>query len=373
MLGNSKITNCGFRELESSELALIAGGYLDEQLTDEYISFQIALQSLTILEKASLLQGMADAGMLPSPIRGGEGSEIIVNGDSGSSDPNLFNGSLYEGALEIILDLMRAANEQDRETLLGLLEAGEIDPFLNAISDGAALPFDTESIDVEVNIERPLSEVEQEAIEKLKAFIPKVTAFLNALPGNAEVTLENGQVVTAEELKRHWSKVDFRIDDENTQYRNGSFNSEVDVTLEDAQININIDYLAALSSIEGGIEWFILHEIGHFSDASLQDQSTSLEDSDANAPNHERMANEIAVALAHTFGINIYTGAQYSFDGDPSRFVVPDESPNSNGSNETDDSNEPDGSSSPRGDTPTAPNEWSGGSGGLTDPNVDFY
>ena len=222
MFDNTGIGNSGFRELDTSELALIAGGHFGEELTDEYINFQIALQSLSILQKAALLDGMADAGMLPSPMSGGEGSEIIVTGDSGSNDPNLFTGSLLEGAFEILLDLMRDANEQDREILLGLLESGEIDTFLNTVDDGAAQPIDTASIDIEVNIDRPLTEGEQEAIEKLEAFIAAVTTALNMLPDNAQITLENGQVVTAGELKQAWASTDFRIDDTNTQYANQS-------------------------------------------------------------------------------------------------------------------------------------------------------
>ncbi len=71
MLNNNTIGKSGFRELETSELALVVGGNFNEELTDEYIDFQIALQSLSILGRASLLDGMADAGMLPSPLGGG--------------------------------------------------------------------------------------------------------------------------------------------------------------------------------------------------------------------------------------------------------------------------------------------------------------
>ncbi len=287
-----------------------------------------------------------------------------MTGDGGSNDPSLFTGSLLEGAMDILLDLMSDANEQDREILLGMLEAGEIDTFLTTVDDGSNQLSDTASIDIEINIDRSLTEGEQEAIEKLETFIAAVTSALNMLPDNAQIRLTNGEIVTAGELKNAWASTDFRIDDTDTRYDNQSMNSEAVYHDGNPQININIAYLDGISDLDGGVEWFVLHELAHFSEASLQDRSTTIAESIANAPIHELRANEIAAALAETFGITIFTDVQYGFDGDPARFTVPTGGDNSNGSNDDGSSSDSSGPGAPGG---------VGGSGGASGPDLHLY
>jgi len=61
----------GFRQLNHLEIELVSGGYLYEEMDDEELRMRMALQDMTILQKAAMLDALVDGGFFPSPMSSG--------------------------------------------------------------------------------------------------------------------------------------------------------------------------------------------------------------------------------------------------------------------------------------------------------------
>lgn len=180
-------------------------------------------------------------------------------------------------------------------------------------------PADEASIDVVVNINRPLTAAEQAAVDSLKATIAKQTAFINSLSDTAKITLPNGQQVTGAELKEIWSKTDFQINEVNTTYRNGTTRGEADYNGGDPKVGYNIDIVTGYKALSGGMDYLTMHELGHMTQAGRNANANldadgngvvSAVENDAN----ERVANDIAQAIVSGSGGTVMAnpGGQYS-------------------------------------------------------------
>ena len=122
---NSVTKMGGFRELNSSEIALVSGGHYNEEPN---IEFQMALQTLSRMQKSELLRGLERAGALPSPLSGDGDGDIIVTGERPAPlDISLNPQGPLDAARDIIFDMLQDANEDTRQYLLNLLGAGLFD------------------------------------------------------------------------------------------------------------------------------------------------------------------------------------------------------------------------------------------------------
>ncbi|MBV7257178.1 hypothetical protein KCG44_10330 [Pacificimonas sp. WHA3] len=168
---------------------------------------------------------------------------------------------------------------------------------------------DSDSHDVAVNIPNP-TQTEQAAIDKLKADILKVGAAINALASNAQITLGDGTVVTGAELKAAWANTDFTVNPaQYNGYANRSGRGEADFNGGNPEISLNIDVIQAYQAHQGGGNYLILHELGHFSENNNNYLS-------------ETEANDVARAIAATAGLSTYALATYS-TGSPLTFTTP--------------------------------------------------
>ncbi|MGH8076117.1 MAG: hypothetical protein ACREPE_02165 [Lysobacter sp.] len=199
---------------------------------------------------------------------------------------------------------------------------------------------DVESIHVDVNFSRELTESEQKAVDSLNKTIQEVTHALNQIPDNAQITLSNGQTVTGAELKQIWAMTDFTINEVGHQYANGGFTSEANYNGGNPAVNVNIDLLANYNAVNGGMNFFALHELGHMTAAGRNTLNGFYADGVLTPTEHlanEQIANDIARAIANNGGMPILpaTGPQAPTQGGYSPvipiFQVPTTPPPSGG------------------------------------------
>ena len=174
--------------------------------------------------------------------------------------------------------------------------------------DGSTPPPDEASIDVTVNIERPLTAEEEAAINKLKEIRTEITNKINSIPNNEFITLADGSKVSGAELKQLWSKTDFIINEIGTEYDNKTTRGEADFNGGDPKISFNIDILKGYADSPGGVTYAALHELGHITGAGQNHNNSG-------SPINEQVANDIARAIAHELGMVILSnplGGGYS-------------------------------------------------------------
>ncbi|WP_397580728.1 hypothetical protein [Sphingorhabdus sp.] len=177
----------------------------------------------------------------------------------------------------------------------------------DGLIDEAAV--DAASVNVEVKITRPLTPAEQQAVNNLRDTVARVDAAIKGLPHNASVTLSDGSVVTAKELKEAWSKTDFEVVDNNYPFPNRSGVSEADWNSGNPEVRAAISTLVNYGAFgDAGMNFFVLHEIAHF--AAAQRENLILVYGDGlytkeERFGHEREANDIARAMAIAAGIPI--------------------------------------------------------------------
>ena len=179
-------------------------------------------------------------------------------------------------------------------------------------NDGSNVVADTDSIDVTVNIPPgDLTTEQKAAIEALKASVVAATAAINALPDTAKIVFPNGATITGAELKELWAKTDFVINPEGHQYLNGTDRGEADRSTSQISFNLDklVDYYRADDTPHtdnAGTNFLVLHELGHLTAAN------TTFDENANNPQTavERMANDIARAIAHSAGLDFLSASE---------------------------------------------------------------
>ncbi len=168
---------------------------------------------------------------------------------------------------------------------------------------------DAASVDVEVKITRPLTPEEQQAVNNLKATVARVDAAIKGLPNNASVTLPDGSVVTAQELKDAWSKTDFEVVDNNYDFANRSGVSEADWNAGNPEVRVAISTIIGYGAFgDAGLNFFVLHEVAHFAQAQRENLISVYGDgvyTEEERFGHEREASDIARAIAIAAGIPI--------------------------------------------------------------------
>ncbi|WP_420607364.1 hypothetical protein [Novosphingopyxis sp.] len=160
---------------------------------------------------------------------------------------------------------------------------------------------DSDSHDVMVNFTRPLTADEQAALTDLQNSITKADTWINNIPDDATLTLQNGDVLTGAQLKSAWANTDFQINEVGTSYQNGTTLGQADYNGGNPLVSYNIDTVNGYNDSTGGTDYLVLHEISHLT----SEQRTSYEGyhSDGSYTEnerhaHEQMANDIARAVA---------------------------------------------------------------------------
>jgi len=201
-------------------------------------------------------------------------------------------------------------------------------------------PDDEASINVHVNIDRPLTENEQKALNDLTQAIIHATQVIDQIPNDAVLTMENESTISGVELKQLWSKIDFEINEKGTQYPNGLDTGQADYNNGNPYVSFNIDTIKDYNAFEGGINFLVLHELAHMTNAG-RDYYQNLFNSDGvytveEFKQNERFANDIARAIANHGNMKILS-ENYAADvhgysaGDPKSFVISNNSGGGNG------------------------------------------
>jgi hypothetical protein len=215
----------------------------------------------------------------------------------------------------------------------------------------AADQFDQTNIDITDFTGRPLTPQEQAAVNKLREVIDLAKMRINEMPDNAILRLSDGRTITGRELKDVIARLDVEIYD-GRSFANKSdkiivggveqprlnpvsgraVGGEADYNGGNPVIRLNIGGLQAYAANTGGVEYLFLHEVGHMVPAGLQNLATIGADgiSPAESAAHERMANDIARALAAYVGIPTLANPGAGYDPNFPLFVMPapDSQPN---------------------------------------------
>jgi hypothetical protein len=195
--------------------------------------------------------------------------------------------------------------------------------------------FDQQNIDITDFTGRPLTESEQAANNKLRQVIDTAKARIDAMPENATLRLSDGKLVTGRELKDIMARLDIQIYD-GRAFRNNSHLStdpvtgkvvggEADFNMGNPVIRLNIGGLEGYNRNSGGVEYLLLHEVGHMVIASL----ANLENigsggiTPAESAIHERLSNDVARALSAFLGMPIIENPGFGYDPLFPTFNVP--------------------------------------------------
>jgi hypothetical protein len=181
-------------------------------------------------------------------------------------------------------------------------------------------------VDVHLD-ESTLSADEKQALADFKASIARSDAWVKALPDDAQLTLDNGQVVTGLDVKAAWANTDFVVNPAGTNYANNSHRGEADYNNGDPVVSVNIDVINGYNDSAGGTDYLVLHEVAHLTDDQRSNLSTVTNDSDGytetDRTNHERMANDIARAVAVYNGGTVMANPGDSYSTSNPTFQVP--------------------------------------------------
>lgn len=215
----------------------------------------------------------------------------------------------------VIVDALRVPNSAFNLNLAwsdSLYELG--DPNTLGLEE-AADQFDQLNIDITDHTGRALTPSEQAAINKMREVIDQAKARINAMPDNATLRLSDGRTVTGRELKDVIARLDVEIYDGRSFGNNSHLNrdpvsnkivgGEADYNGGNPVIRLNIGGLEGYNRLSGGVEYLFLHEVGHMTPAGLENLAAigSGGMTTAESVAHERMANDIARALATYVGL----------------------------------------------------------------------
>jgi hypothetical protein len=170
--------------------------------------------------------------------------------------------------------------------------------------------------------------------QSLRTTINQINAALSNLPDNAILNIPGVGQVTAAEFKQNWSRLDIIIQSPGTSYANGSGRVEIDYNNRNPIWRVNADNLAGFAGHPGGLAYVLLHEIGHTVAVSLLDNQNANLDGTmtaAETQRHERLANDITLALSKALGIPILPdrpiaegGPGYGYTPGFPEFTVPE-------------------------------------------------
>ncbi len=156
---------------------------------------------------------------------------------------------------------------------------------------------------VNVRIDRELKPEERTALAQLDASIQATTRTLGAIPAVARMTLADGRSVSGSELREMWSKTEFAIHDTGYNgYRNKSARGEADFNGGEPRIAFNIDVVERYGHPLGGMNYLVLHEIGHMTSAGRETNEQVYRDKVLTAEENrinERLANDVARGIAN--------------------------------------------------------------------------
>jgi hypothetical protein len=196
--------------------------------------------------------------------------------------------------------------------------------------------FDQQNIDISDFTGRPLSPTEQAAMNKLRQVIDNAKARIDAMPENATLRLSDGKTLTGRELKDIMARLDIEIYDGRI-FRNNSHlvtdrftgkphGGEADYNNGNPVVRFNIGGVERYNASSGGIEYLLLHEIGHMVNSGLANlerigQGGITADESAA---HERNANDIARAIGAYVGMPVIAAPGFGYDPLFPQFEVPD-------------------------------------------------
>ncbi|NIJ18665.1 hypothetical protein FHS95_000334 [Sphingomonas naasensis] len=165
-------------------------------------------------------------------------------------------------------------------------------------------PADALSHDVVIgNLDYPLTAEQLADIQEFRDSVARANTWVNNLADNAQLVLENGDVITGAEVKAAWANTDFVINKAGTVYNPGtpqaSTNSESRYNDGNPVVSINMNLLHDYAGSDGGTDYLVLHEIAHLTSDQRADYTNKLQDgyTAAEATSHERMASDIARAI----------------------------------------------------------------------------
>jgi len=190
-------------------------------------------------------------------------------------------------------------------------------------------PDDEDSIRVELNIDRPLTEEEQKALDDLNEAIIRITQAIDQIPDDAVLTMEGGRTVSGSELKQLWSKIDFEINEIGTMYPNGLPTGQADYNNGNPFVSLNIDTVKGYNELFGGINFLPLHELAHMTNAARDYYQSLYSDgayTNEEFAQNERFANDIARAIANYGNIDVLSGSNVKYGytpGGANLFVTP--------------------------------------------------
>jgi hypothetical protein len=175
---------------------------------------------------------------------------------------------------------------------------------------------DQSSVQVEVNLNRTLTNEELAAVDALNNAIRAATQAINNIPNNAQITLPNGSTVSGAELKAMWASTDFRINEAGTGYANGTTRGEADYAGGNPLISFNIDTVKGYNAHgAAGMNYLIGHELGHMTNAGRAYDTAAASGgyTPAETAYSEQLANDISRAIANAGGLQYLTNPTYGF------------------------------------------------------------
>lgn len=165
-------------------------------------------------------------------------------------------------------------------------------------------PKDEAAIHIDVNIQRPLTAEEEQLIKELAKSIQKANEAINAIPDKAKVTLPNGKSVSGQELKEVWKNTDFVINDNGFKYKNGTDRGEADYNNGNPIVSFNMSLVKSYGDSEAAMNFLPFHELAHMTSAG-RDQNAAFVSGKSTNDQNERLANDIARAIANYSGVPI--------------------------------------------------------------------
>gem|GEM_PF-4660208 len=136
---------------------------------------------------------------------------------------------------------------------------------------------DVSTIDVsEVKLGRPLTAEEQAAVDQLRASMTSMLTGLNSLPAGSYFLMNDGTKVSVDEVIKLLSYTDFQLWPAGTNFGNGG-QGMPDWNGGNPIFHIDIAALVTLHAQQGGMAYYLLHELGHITQAG-RDRNVAMYD-----------------------------------------------------------------------------------------------
>jgi hypothetical protein len=175
------------------------------------------------------------------------------------------------------------------------------------------------------NLTRPLTAEEQANLTAYQNSVAQADAWVNALPDDAQMTLDNGQVVTGAEVKEAWANTDFVVNDVGTAYQNGTTRGESNWNNGDPVVSMNIDTIGGYNANAGGTDYLVLHEVAHLTADQRSDYAGLQTDGyiESERTTYERFANDIARGVIAYNGGTVMQNPGDGYSATNPTFAVP--------------------------------------------------